>query len=579
MEQSIAKYKSVLKNNKYTIPAITMVLCLTVTLGIAATVKSLMGSPKEEATIATNSAEAVFYDGKYDTAIAAYTQLQEKDEWPIWNVKIAEIYSIKGEYVKSNEILENAYETRNKIIDTKKEEIDKIDDKDKELTNYIVFTFLMNGEYEKALEYGELFLLEYPNDKQLLDTMFTVYIANGNKDKAKELLIKYTPNDENAGDLATLARLNMLVGDYDKGFDLLKDAWNKDKDEIKVFDVIAQMADYSQGDILNKILKLQKKEPNELAYKMWLAKIYSMSNETAKKASELIDELADEDVGHVNLMRIESNTYENLGDEEKSKAALDEIINKDTNSFIGYNTAAWLNYNNEKYGEAFKDSEKSVVMNRDYADNYGFLIPEILEKQNKNEKAEPYFRTALYREPFNYNIIIKLAEYYWSIMKDSTKALYYYDLASKINPTDAEIYYNMALIQLNNQREDESIVLLKKCISVNSKVAKYHRALGTIYLNKEKNNEAIKEIKNAYDIDKNDILTLNNAACYYVAVEGDIKRGMTNLKAAYDGINEKTSAEDKEIITENYNRVKNLSDAYNKKNGTTLKITDLKSFY
>lgn len=66
-----------------------------------------------------------------------------------------------------------------------------------------------------------------------------------------------------------------------------------------------------------------------------------------------------------------------------------------------------------------------------------------MEKQDKSENAEPYFRTALYKEPFNYNILIKLAEYYGNTVKDSSRALYYYTLASKMNPNDAEVYYNM----------------------------------------------------------------------------------------------------------------------------------------
>lgn len=100
-----------------------------------------------------------------------------------------------------------------------------------------------------------------------------------------------------------------------------------------------------------------------------------------------------------------------------------------------------------------------------------------------------------------------------------------------------------------------------------------------MYLNKEKGEDALKEIRAAYAIDKNDILTLNNAGCYYVAIEGDLSRGLVNFKAAYDGINDKTSEEDKDTISENYNRVRNLSDAYNKRNGATLKIPDLKLFY
>jgi len=579
VEKLAKEYKSALKKNKYLIPAITIILCLSTTIGITMMVKSIVGIKKEEVSIANNSAEAAFYSKKYDVAIASYTELQDKEDWPIWNVKIAEIDSVKGEFAKSNEILEKAYQTRNKIIDAKKEDKDALEIKDRELTNYIVFTSLMNGEGEKALEYGELFLKDYPDDKNLLKTMFTVYLVNGNKDKAKEIVDNYPRNNETANDLAILARMNMLVDDFDKGFALLKDAWYKDKNEVKIFDVIAQIADYNENDILDKISKLEKKEPDELAYKMWIAKIYSMSKDSTEKASELISKLENEDVGNINLMIIKSNMYQNSGETEKSKEILGDIIKNDSDSFIGYHVAAWQDYNNKKYNEAFKNCEKSIVMNKDYPDNYGFLIPEILEKQNKNEEAEPYFRTALYKEPFNYNIIIKIAEYYGNTIKDTTKALSYYDLASKIKPNDAEVYYNMALIKINNQREDDAIVLLKKSISINDKVVKYHRALGTVYLNKEKNEEALKEIRKAYSMDKNDILTLNNAGCYYISIEGDVNRGMVNLKAAYDGINEKTSEEDKDIITQNYNRIKSLSDAYSKRNGATLTIPDLRLFY
>lgn len=579
MEKLIKDIKSALGKNKYSIPILSMVLYLSIAIGITVMMKSIVGTSKEEASIATNAGEASFYNGKYDTAIAEYTKLQEKEEWPIWNARIAEIYSLKGEFVKSNEILGEVYETRNKIIDTKKDEENTLENKDEELTNYIVFTSLMNGESKKALEYGELFLKDHPDDKNLIRTMFTVYIVNGSKDKAKEMVDNYPNADETASDLAILARMYMLVDDFDKGFAILKEAWYKDKDEIKIFDVIAQIADHDKNDVLNRISNLEKKETDEPAYKIWKAKIYSMSREDVDKAQELVSNLEKEDVGNINLMLIKANIYQSQGETEKSKAILKDIINDSPDSFMGYHAAAWQAYNSNRYDEAFKNAERSLIMNKDYTDNYGFLIPEIMFKQNKSEGAEPYFRTALYKEPFNYNIIVKMAEYYGNTLKDTTKALNYYNLAIKVKPNDTEVYYNMALISINNQREDEAIELLKKSISINNKIPKYHRALGTVYLNKEKSEEAIKEIRNAYTLDKNDILTLNNAGCYYIAIEGDVDRGMINLKAAYDGINEKTSAEDKETIIENYNRIKNLSDAYNKKNGATLIVPDLKLFY
>lgn len=60
-------------------------------------------------SIATNKAEASFFDGDYDAAIAEYEKLQEDEEWPIYTVKIAEIYSVKGDYEKSNSLLEESY--------------------------------------------------------------------------------------------------------------------------------------------------------------------------------------------------------------------------------------------------------------------------------------------------------------------------------------------------------------------------------------------------------------------------------------------------------------------------------------
>lgn len=576
MEGLAKKYKNMFKNNKYIIPAISMLIYLSIAILIAAMITYAM-SGKKEVTIATNTAEEAFYSRNYDIAIEDYTKLQEKDEWPIWNVKMAEIYSVKGDFVKSNELLEKSYAARNKVVDTEGKE--KIELKDREITNYIVFTYLMNGENKKALEYGELFLQDYPTDKNLLRTMFTVYMVNNEKDKAKEIVKNYPREDETSSDLAILARMNMLVDNWNVGFSLLKDAWYADKNEVKVFDVIAQITAYDKDSILSKISALEKKEPNEVVYKLWMAKIYSMSEDSVDQANKIINSLNNDEVNCINLMLIKSNIYQNIGQTEKSEEILKQIINNQSDSFIGYHTAAWQAYNLGKYEDALNYCKNSILINKDYPDNYGFLIPEIMSKQGKTEEAEPYFRTALYKEPFNYNIIIKFAEYYWNTAKDTNKALYYYNLASKIKPNDAEIYYNMALININNQRIDEAIQLLKKSIKLDESSSKYYRTLGTIYLNEGKADEAIKAIRNSYSIDKNDILTLNNAGCYYISIEGDVERGMTNLKAAYDGINDKTDANQKKIINDNYNKVRQLYEAYNKRDGSTLQVPDLKLFY
>lgn len=581
-EKNIKDYKKYvikLKEAEYFIPLIIIVIFLVISMVITQVNTSSLKSKNQEVSFAANPAEEAFYSGKYENAIEAYTKLQKKEQWPIWNLKIAEIYSVQGQLVKSNQMIEEIYNTRNKIKDTSKDKIEEFDTKDRELTNYIVFTTLVNGEVEKALEYGEVFLKDYPSDKNLLKTMYTVYIASGNPDEAKKILAEYDTVTETAKDLADLAQMYMLIDDYDKSFTLLFDAWNKDKNEVKILDVIEQMADYNQTDILNRILKLEESNPDEIAYKMWKAKIYLMNKEYFEKANEIITDLDSKQPLNINLLLMESEMYLNLGENEKSNEALDKIVNNNSNTFIGYYASALKDYNNENYDDALINCDKSVELNKDYTNNYAVFIPKILEKKQKSEETESYLRTALYKEPFNYNITIKTAEYYGNTLSDSTKALNYYNLASKIRINDADIYYNMALININNQRTDEACELLKTSIAINNKSPKYHRALGTVYINTEKYEEALKEIKNAYSIDNTDILTLNNAACYYVAIDGDVERSMTNMKAAYDGINDKTLEEDKVIIYDNYEKVKSLYDAYNKRDGATLTVPQLQLFY
>ena len=101
----------------------------------------------------------------------------------------------------------------------------------------------------------------------------------------------------------------------------------------------------------------------------------------------------------------------------------------------------------ENYDKAFELCKKSILANKDYPDNYGFLIPKIMMAKEKNKTSEGYFITALQKEPFNYNIMIKIAEYYEGNSIDNEKARRYYKLAAAVKPNDSEIYYNLATIR------------------------------------------------------------------------------------------------------------------------------------
>ncbi|MGL5354005.1 MAG: tetratricopeptide repeat protein, partial [Clostridium sp.] len=210
-------YSNINKKSPYIEPFVVISASLLVSIIVIISVTSVL--KEDKVIIESNKAEVAFYNGNYDVAIAEYEKLQENETWPFWQVKIAEIYSIKGNIDKSNELLVDAVNKRNKIIYNKDGE--KYADKDKDFMNYVIFTYFMNEEYEEALSLGELFIKENGADKVLKRTMYTVYMANGQNDKASEIIDTYEVDEDSSYDIALLAKMNMLNNNWDNGFKLL----------------------------------------------------------------------------------------------------------------------------------------------------------------------------------------------------------------------------------------------------------------------------------------------------------------------------------------------------------------------
>ena len=550
------KDKVHISKNKYFIPTILMIIYIFIAIIITVVVKISMTTENENVSISTNSGEEAFLNGKYDMAISEYNLLQEEEEWPIWNLKISEIYSVEGDYKKSNELIQKVYDTRNRIIDTENINLDDFEEKDKELVNGIVFNSFMNGEYKKALEYGEFFMQSYPDDVNLLKNMFSIYIANNEMDKANKII-----EEINSHDLVTAAKMNLLIGKYEEGLKQLESVFESDENNVNIFDAIEDSARYNKTNIINAINKLKDKEAKKSVYELFLAKVYSINSDDILKSQEIVDKLGEDYSENTNYLFIKMKMSVEQGDNKETEKVLDEISQLNEGNFISEYAESLKLYYEGKYDDALKAAKKSILLNEDYSKTYSSLIPSILLAQNKQAEEESYLRTALRMEPFNFSNIITTAEYYMDIMQDSSKGLYYYTLASGLNPKNSDVYYKMALIQYKNQRVDEAISLLKKSISLNTKDAKYHRTLGSIYLEENKNEEGITQIRKAYEIDKDDIATLNNASYYYIYVEHNVNRAMSNIKAAFEGINETTSTSIKEIVTDNYNRIKVLYDS------------------
>ncbi|MDU3547354.1 MAG: tetratricopeptide repeat protein [Clostridium sp.] len=572
-------YKKMNEKNPYIEPVVMIgipcLFVLTMILGI----KSF--TTVEEINITKNSAEYLYYENKYDESIEEYNKMQKEENWPIWTVKSADIYSIKGDIKKSSSLLKEAIIKRDRII--KEEGFDNYKDKDIELINSMLFTFIMNKEYDEAISLGEQYINEYGRNKEILKTLFAAYISNNHIYKAEMLTEEYPIDEKSAYDVCVLANMNMLINRWDKGLELLKDAWYLDKNELKIYDVIEDMSSFNNEKLIESIQAKIENNTNEDAYKMLLAKAYSVSKETANDAEELMKDLDDNNVDGIASDFINYEICKSRNNNSEAEEYLEEAERKaekeKKDSYVTYYISAVKAFNNEKYEEAFNLAKKSIIANQEYTNNYESLIPDILLAKGNIKPTEAYFRTAMKKEPYNYETIIKIANYYSNYESNNEKARNYYELALNIKKDDSELYFKLAKLDIVDEKWEDASNNLKEAIKIEEDNPEYYRTLGAVYLKSSKNEEGIELTRKAYSMNEKDILALNNAGWYYLMVENDIARGYENIKAAYEEIPASMDESTKNSLIENYNKSKEVYDKFLKDSSQEFTITGLKLFY
>ncbi|MDO5780819.1 MAG: tetratricopeptide repeat protein, partial [Clostridium sp.] len=532
--------------NKYIGSIVTLVLSIVFAFVVLISIQFIMGD--EAVTISNNKAEEYYYDGKFDDAINEYMLMQNDDVWPIWTVKAAEVYSVKGDMAQADNLLREAVVKRDKVM---LENGDKYIEQDQELINQVVFTFYINNELEQAESLGEYYLTTYSKYKPLLKTMFAVYLANGDTKSAEDVVASYPIDDESAYDLAILAKMQIMLGNYDDGLNNLKKSYNLDKNEIKSFDVIMETCEFDKRTLLDEINKLSEENPKEEAYQVWLEEINILDESNVNSVEGIIDEI---------------NT------------SID-VDNLDEDSYIYNYVEAWSYYNKGQYDKALEACNAAIVANPEYINTFGILIPKILIVTENPDKVEGYFRTAIYNEPFNYNLITSISRIYENDLKNYDKAKEALNFALSLNKDEDVLYYNLAFIDLAMENIDEAITNLKKAISVDENNYKYYRTLGTVYFNNKDYDKAIESIRKAYSLNEKDVLSLNNAACYYIMVEKDIWRGYSNIESAYNDMPSDLDQDLKDVITKNYEVIKKVYDKYVNDESTAINIDNLELVY
>lgn len=572
------KYKKANSKNKYVEPIVIIGTSCLLVLIMVLSIKNF--TTVEEVNIASNSAEYLYYENKYDGAIEEYKKMQEKDTWPIWTVKIADIYSLQGETVKSSTLIKEALVKRDKII--KNEGYTKYKDKDLELINSMLFTFTLNKEYGDAISFGEQYIKDYGKNKDILKTLFIAYIENNHQYKAEELLDTYPLDGKSSYDISVLANMNMIINRWDNGVDLLKDAWNLDKNQLKTYNVIDSMYFFDKDSLISTLEK-KIKESDEDAYKVFLAKAYAMDKDTTDKALSLVEELDNKNINNIGTDIVRYKINNTLNNKDEADNYLVDAIHKskaiDKESYSTYYLLSLRALNNNKYDEALTYAKKGINANSNNSEIFGMIIPEILINKKDFKSIEVYYRTAMKKEPYNYEMIMNLADYYTSYVSNDEKAKYYYELAISLRKDNCGFYKKMADLDIKDEKYKDAIENIKEAIKIDDNNQEYYRTLGALYLVQGMNDEGIEITRKAYSMNEKDVTSLNNAAWYYLMVEKDIARGYENLKVAYTEMPAGLNEEAKSIIIDNYNNAKKVYNEFLNDDTQEFNIKGLKLIY
>ena len=121
----------------------------------------------------------------------------------------------------------------------------------------------------------------------------------------------------------------------------------------------------------------------------------------------------------------------------------------------------------------------------------------------------------------------------------SDEAMKVYNLGIKIDPKNAMIYNNLALIYYNKSQKSTKFKtnikkaeeLYKKCLELNPKIPEANTNLGNLYNSIDKNDEAIKYHKLAISADPKYFFSFLNLAHVYISI-GNFTEGKNYLNQA-----------------------------------------------
>lgn len=567
---------------------IYILISITVLIAAIFTYKYVNNKKYEEEK---NIAESLYINEKYEEAIGVYESILKK-------------YKNKEEIMK--ELIDTYYMTNK--MDAAQSYIEKLSSKNESYSgeDRIVMSKLLNGEVQEAKSKGEEILSKSKN-KELLRVMPLVYMCNNDYEKAEEMLGEFEKIVTNSNDYVDLFNMYIVTSkDKEKSYELLLQAFKKDKNNYRIYDALAQNTTYNFDKTVEELEKLTQSNPNELGYKVFLLKAYSTSIDYEDICENLLENIKKEKLEDFDIRFLEASILLQSKKEEKVKSGI-ELLNKaiEEEKYVdrAYNALSWF-YIKEDENKAMEYYEESIKANLDYVDNYGALKYELMMASGLENGGEEEFRRAMVLDPYNYSLIMKIGQYYKSF-NNFEKAIDLYKLSECMLPKDLAVKEKISQLYLDDRQaylnkitnsssdeekeeykkqlkniDDSIIEKLHQCIHISEEKDKYYRTIGTLHITNRNYEEALKNYNKAYELNVTDVKNINNLGAYYISIDADMEKALKYLESAKEFAEKEKDKSIKQIVNENYKKIKELEkEYYLAKHKEVLTIPDFKYFY
>ncbi len=327
--------------------------------------------------------------------------------------------------------------------------------------NMSALLLLRRDEPEKAIEILKSTLERFPKDGRTTENLAKIYLWRQDYASAKKLFtdtLLYDPGNLKA--LIQLAFIAKREGDFQKSLDWLKQAADKNRDQIAPkLALAAEYIELGQPKQADQILSPEEfKHGNSAAYRLVRAQAKIALKEYAN-ARTMLESVLDELPGSVTAQLLMAKIYANTKEPTKLREALEKVLELDPENFSGLLAFARLELIE---GNLDRFRQKLMVLKSNYANH-----PDVLWLQAKLDTGNQDYRGAvvtlsdLMRKIPNSAVVKELARNQWAAGKRD-EAIAELEAWLVKNPDDVNALGDLAEYFALEKRENDSLDVYQK---------------------------------------------------------------------------------------------------------------------